>query len=1469
MTTVTFTSSGSWSNPGASTIDCRAWGEGGNGSVSTNTSAGHGGGGGGGGACAEEPNLAVNAGSTSFTIGAGGSSTDTSFPGTSVTVTAAHGVNASGQSGAAGGAAGSNTVAFAGGAGGSGSSGTGSQGGGGGGGAAGTSGAGGAGVTPGGGAGGGAGGTGNSGGGNGGAGGFGASTGTAGSVPGGGGGGGGKTNTVFSNGGSGASGQITLIYTIINPGTATLSGVGTLTATGSSFNVNAPPPVTPSAPGKAWLERFGWGRRHQVRQGRQVQSIPGSATLSGTGTLSAFGALPNPVVVNQWANNYGQGTTFGSITSALQSNVIPLTPANSVGPGSGVATAGNWLFAISSWTQNPAIAQVHVGAGDDIHSWWREFPASSGSGNTRTSIAYTPNIARSVGNVYVAPDMEIAAINTLVVEISGLGPWDTVTGTTPGYTPSGTSLNLTLGAPSGSAFTIAGFGGDNISSGQAFLPSGWQALVTQTQTNGSDTLADNILTAAFKPSTITSTNVTATSSSSEDISGFMLQVLTGAPSPVPAGQNANWPLFKVEAGFGSGFNTPDSEVTWTDITNRIWSADETTGIQFQLGELQSTNLTMELDNFDGALIPPAPNAPWSFTASGTPTAHNYFIVSTGQSASIAVGDGFTDTSNPGSLYTVSALSVPFAGFVNVSFTPSAPNIMSNPDVVSQLNPVAGTPIRIRAALGTLGGVTSNRWYMIQRNVMQWEERIDPEFRRYISATLTDVWAVLSSTPPTFFRSEIYEDNPSTWFPLDDPPGIAGALPTTMLNAAIGNTNVMDVVASPGGLGPENAYGTDGTALNTIFSSQTQNLNPSLSVYSVSADSGWMFGDPPGQATSLATGNQVTPNPGSAAWQTTGQQGNTGGNGWFLSATDTFPPLSGGITVGGWYNYQFFGSTNAVQATTYHVQAQQPYCPLTLMTLATNSAPVAVLQLDINGFLNLITYNGTTGTSHVIYNASDMRSQSWFNVTMTLTTTTWTVWVNGGATAKVSGTATGMTSAWTYLIINGDMGTSGGTSQGNIQHSGNMAASHIMVFPYVLPYYRIMDHYWSAVTGFGLLPAPQAVALQALHANQSNPPAVTPDGQFVQTGGGYGASTGGFNGQSVYTMSGVVETVVAGYNSGPSAYGTTTGIPQFNQPGIGDNIGISWTGVGASFAIYDATSVGQEQQATFTIANSDTFKTGYGASTNAFGIGDAGGGNGSAPPAASQIGDTVGQRIERLMRAGRCATPNRCIDPASLPVQAPGSAGGGQQVGEAIQQLQQSDSGLLYVDNVGHLTYWQRPHLAGQYGSPVWVLGPSSTPYYPEIQWVTDPQRIWNNIIIQPFDPTGAQLPLITPTSASLVNASQVRYGAQPLNITSWLQSTTEMQSQANWLFQYFGQPQRRVENVKIDAAPAAAQWQLVMGINVGDIVTLEDWVIGGGGNIFTYRVTEIRREIKFGGQGGDVTASVELTCDFEPPTWWS
>jgi hypothetical protein len=255
-----------------------------------------------------------------------------------------------------------------------------------------------------------------------------------------------------------------------------------------------------------------------------------------------------------------------------------------------------------------------------------------------------------------------------------------------------------------------------------------------------------------------------------------------------------------------------------------------------------------------------------------------------------------------------------------------------------------------------------------------------------------------------------------------------------------------------------------------------------------------------------------------------------------------------------------------------------------------------------------------------------------------------------------------------------------------------------------------------------------------------------------------------------------------------------------------------------------------------------------------------------------------ERIVSYGAVGVGGSPCRCIDPSSLAVQAATDLGG-QQVGQNLQNVADSDSGLLFVDNLGNLTYWQKSHLAAQSSSPAWVLTPnappspgaSSTaiPYHRDIEWASDPQRVWNSITVTPFSPDGANLPLVIPSSTAAVILSQQKYGAQPLQITSYLQSTTEMANQANWLLANFGQLQVRVAHAETDAASYPAAWPYVLGANVGDVITAQNWTVDNAGVTGTFRISSIRRDIRFAGQNGEVRATIAIQADFEPPSYWS
>ena len=343
-------------------------------------------------------------------------------------------------------------------------------------------------------------------------------------------------------------------------------------------------------------------------------AIPGNVTgvaanvivKGGIGTPA--GVTSAGVVVNQWAATFAQPATFGNMPPALQSTVIALTPSTSVGGGSGVPSAGNWLFCITGW--QAGLSAATVGAADDIRSFWRPgdvttstWAVSSPSGHTRTSVWYTPNLARVPGDVYVAPSGGMAGRACLVVEVSGIGPWDTVTGITSAYANSTRSLTLALAAPSSASFRIAAVTGDNSSAAPStvFNPGGWTPLHTVIATNGTDHSGDAVLTSAYRGSDSSAVNVSASAGTAENLSGVVLSVQLGAPSPIPANQNPNWPYMKVEVALGAGFQTPPDQLTWTDITSRAWSWDESTGTQYQLNQVRASNVSLELDNYDGAL----------------------------------------------------------------------------------------------------------------------------------------------------------------------------------------------------------------------------------------------------------------------------------------------------------------------------------------------------------------------------------------------------------------------------------------------------------------------------------------------------------------------------------------------------------------------------------------------------------------------------------------------------------------------------------------------------------------------------------------------------------------------------------------------------------------------------------------------------------------------------------------------------
>ncbi len=415
----------------------------------------------------------------------------------------------------------------------------------------------------------------------------------------------------------------------------------------------------------------------------------------------------------------------------------------------------------------------------------------------------------------------------------------------------------------------------------------------------------------------------------------------------------------------------------------------------------------------------------------------------------------------------------------------------------------------------------------------------------------------------------------------------------------------------------------------------------------------------------------------------------------------------------------------------------------------------------------------------------------------------------------------------------------------------------------------MAHYVAAYTGFGQLPAPSI------------------SGQFIQTGGantyapngsqhpGAFFVTPGYTGH--YSLAAVAVAVLGAYTSYPSSPESITAV----QPGSSEQTGFMWltAAVPAAPAYSWYTSEGAGNEA----LGAGPSVQGY-AYVNSFGTG-------AVPPTASPLGDTVQQRIERLLAAGLVPGLPRAIDPAGSPVVAALDIGG-QACGANISNITASDGGLLFEDNQSVLCYRDKTWLAT--APTMWVLGPDTStgqiPYEGDVKFDTDPQRVINDIQITQYNVapnavsantsgTGESqtIPGVTYSPAAsyyaAILASQQQYGPKQVQngSTSYLQAGASIQNQANWLFDQFGQPVTRITSLTIEAGSktrtAPQAWSFYWGANIGDQVQATRHFPGQPAITGTWIITHIDRT--FTREKGSVTATIEIQADLVPTYWWS
>lgn len=727
---------------------------------------------------------------------------------------------------------------------------------------------------------------------------------------------------------------------------------------------------------------------------------------------------------------------------------------------------------------------------------------------------------------------------------------------------------------------------------------------------------------------------------------------------------------------------------------------------------------------------------------------------------------------------------------------------------------------------------SNRWYVIRQNVERWPQTWDELLRGMTNTALTDLWSVVNRELPTCFRAEVLNGLPYAWFPCDDP---AVGNPTSLVNAAPGNALPIQIVTSPAGLGSTVSIPIGSTGSVPFKFSATQ---------AFAQDGSWMYGDSD-----------------SAGWQ---QAGNgTGATGRYLYYADAnLPSLAAdGVTVEGWYKYDFAATAPPNTGSPFGPPGQ-PSGGVTLWAMYSGGATLAVLQLDSSGHLKLAVTGGSTTT---IYSGSDLRNTTWFGVTVTMTATTWQCWLNGGIVATASGSLPGL-STWDAFSANATI------SGGSITGCGNATISHLAIYGVASPAPQVISRAVAAYTAYGQMPQPTGANITFIQTGQYAPDGNQHAGTFFQV------PTIGFGSNS--TLAALATGTAGSRTSGPV-------VPEAwnwcNSLSSGTNGFYAWlTATGPAVPEYSwwtDSQAGGEGLAATGPAN--------------YVMADSYGGGAAAPTAPSPAGDTVGQRLERILQAGGVTVPARCIDAASSPVVAALDTGG-QAAGSALASVQASDSGMLFMATDGNLCYFSRPRLAAS--QVLWQLGADldagQIPYQFEpgpggspAGLDTDPQRIQNDIQVTQADVTGAgggaasgsaetHGGLVFGPDASRyagVLASQLQNGNCQARLTSYLQDQTLIQAQANWLFDQFGTARTRVTNLTVraeaqsDSCPAA--WLFFFAANPGDL--MQAWFTPPGQPAFSgiWRISKITsRSLKF--TLGGTEASISVIGDVYTPAYW-
>lgn len=163
---------------------------------------------------------------------------------------------------------------------------------------------------------------------------------------------------------------------------------------------------------------------------------------------------------------------------------------------------------------------------------------------------------------------------------------------------------------------------------------------------------------------------------------------------------------------------------------------------------------------------------------------------------------------------------------------------------------------------------------------------------------------------------------------------------------------------------------------------------------------------------------------------------------------------------------------------------------------------------------------------------------------------------------------------------------------------------------------------------------------------------------------------------------------------------------------------------------------------------------------------------------------------------------------------------GGTVTDVANSVAADEDSLLFVDSAGQMQYRARGRVYVQ--SVRYVLGDrddlGEIPYDPDVTYDFDSTFVYNEV--DTSYPPLKSAPGATITSVATDPVSAKRYSVRSLARATRLAAAGDTYNLAWWLLSRYAYPQLRVEQVVIDAASNPNAWPLCLGVEVGDLVTL-------------------------------------------------